>query len=117
MKPPKNQTFLNNATDPVTKQLVKEIWRHKFYDHNRREKWDLIWNYYRDRGRQSVEDLYRENRGKKIKIIFSGDPIIHEMDCPIMPKKIKIKLGEVQIKKHESEEKDDYIPEKNMCLS
>lgn len=90
MKPPKNPIFLGNSTDPITRQLVKEIWRHKMYNHGQREKWDLIWNYYRDRGRKSIEDLYRENKGQKIKVIYSGDPMIYEMDCPLIPKKTKI---------------------------
>lgn len=91
MKAPKNPLFLANTTDPVTGNLVKEIWVHKFYNHNKSEKWDLCWQYYRDRNRQSVEDFYRQHRGKKIKIIFSGDPLIHEMECPIMINKKEIR--------------------------
>lgn len=88
----KNQTFLTNSTDPTNQKFVKEIWRHMFYDHGRREKWDLIWNYYRDRNRTSIEQVYRDNKNKdhKLRIIYRNDPLIHEVDCPILPKKEKI---------------------------
>ena len=86
MKPPKNQLFLKNSTDPTNCKLVKEIWRFKLYDHDRRQKYDLIWQYYRDRARKSVTDLYKElyksNKIEKLRIIYSGDPIIHEIECP-----------------------------------
>lgn len=88
----KNQTFLTNSTDPTNQKFVKEIWRHMFYDHGRREKWDLIWNYYRDRNRTSIEQIYRDNKNKghKLRIIYRNDPVIHEIECPILPKKEKI---------------------------
>lgn len=88
----KNQTFLTNSTDPTNQKFVKEIWRHMKYDHDRREKWDLIWNYYRDRNRTSIEQVYRDNKNKghKLRIIYRNDPVIHEIECPILEKKIKI---------------------------
>lgn len=88
----KNQTFLDNSTDPTNQKFVKEIWRHMKYDHERRDKWDLIWNYYRDRNRTSIEEVYRnnKNKGHMLRIIYRGDPMIHEIECPILPKKEKV---------------------------
>jgi hypothetical protein len=98
MKPPKNQLFLNNSTDPTNGKLVKEIWRFKLYDHDRRQKYDLIWQYYRDRARKSVADLYKElykpNKVEKLRVIYSGDSIIHEIECP------NIKLMEKEVKEN-----------------
>jgi hypothetical protein len=95
----KNQKFLTNSTDPTNQQFVKEIWRHMKYDHDRREKWDLIWNYYRDRNRTSIEQVYRDNKNKghKLRIIYRNDPKIHEVECPILPKKIKINKYKLSI--------------------
>jgi hypothetical protein len=42
-------------------------------------KRDLVWQYYRDRNRQSVEsvlDRYKDTQ-LKARIIYSGDPIIY----------------------------------------
>lgn len=87
MKQLTNPIFLNNCTDPVTKKIVKEIRRYAKYNHDKSEKWDMIWQYYRDRNRKSVETIYRENKGKTLKIIFSGDPTIYKLECPVMEKK------------------------------
>jgi hypothetical protein len=101
----KNQTFLTNSTDPTNQKFVKEIWRHMWYDHDRREKWDLIWNYYRDRGRTSIEEVYRnnKNKGHKLRIIYRNDPIIHEIECPILPKKEKINKYKLALEQKEKE--------------
>lgn len=86
---PKNPIFLKNSTDPTNGKLVKEIRLLKKMKPTAREqdrfKWDMIWQYYRDRGqgRKSVEQVYKENKGRKIKIIYFGDPVIHEIDIPI----------------------------------
>ena len=101
----KNQTFLTNSTDPTNQKFVKEIWRHMWYDHDRREKWDLIWNYYRDRGRTSIEEVYRnnKNKGHKLRIIYRNDPVIHEIECPILPKKEKINKHKLALEQKEKE--------------
>ena len=86
MKAPKNPVFLHNCTDPLNGKLVKEIWLYKKYDHDKKEKYDLVWQYYRDRARKSVEDFYKDmykpNKTEKLRIIYNGDTIIHELECP-----------------------------------
>ena len=78
----KNPVFIKNCTDPNNKLKVKSIWVHKIMKDTQfkknREKWDLKWQYYRDRNRTSIETFYKQNKGKIIKIIYFGDPVQYE---------------------------------------
>lgn len=69
----KNTTFKHNVIDPTNGRIVKSIYGMKITKLNR-EKWDLIWQFYRDRHRTSVDDLLKKNTNKRMQIIYSGDP-------------------------------------------
>jgi len=78
----KNPVFIQNITDPLNGKCVKEIRVKKQMKDTQfktdRIKYDMIWQYYRDRARTSVIDVYKKYKGKELKIIYSGDPIIHD---------------------------------------
>ena len=82
----KNPIFIKNSTDPISGNFVKEIRVMKVMkdtEHKKnRIKYDMVWQYYRDRNRKSIEEIYKEHKGKQIKIIYFGDSIIHELECP-----------------------------------
>lgn len=71
-----NQTFLINTWNPITGKYVKKIWAFKLTKLGR-EKRDMVWEYYRYRGRKSVmetvKDLYYRNR-KIVMFIHFDDP-------------------------------------------
>lgn len=74
----KNDLFIKNSKDPNNNLFVKKIWVQSEMKDTKfkcdRTKWDLRWEYYRHRGKYSVEQFLKDNIGKKIKIIYSGDP-------------------------------------------
>jgi len=89
MKQPKNDIFIENSTDPTNGKIVKEIRKYKEYfkDKNKtilEHKWDLIWQYYRDRNKKSIYALFRENKNEMLKIIYSGDPKQYIIECPVI---------------------------------
>jgi len=86
----KNPIFINNSKDPLTGKFVKSIWLHSVYNHGKSEKYDLRWEYYRDRKRTSVETFYKQHKGRKIKMIFSGDPVQYEMEILLIKNVIKV---------------------------
>lgn len=69
----RNQKFIKNARDPMTGKFVKEIWRKKFTKIGR-EKWDLVWQYYRDRNRESVLSKYKKLEALEIEVVYFGEP-------------------------------------------
>jgi len=78
----KNPVFIANSTDPLNGKFVKEIRVQKIMKDTQfkqnRIKFDIVWQYMRDRGRQSVESIYKKHKGKLLHIIYSGDPIIYD---------------------------------------
>lgn len=72
----KNSKFLDNTWDPVAQKYVKSIWLHKITKLNR-EKYDLIWQYYRNRHKNSVGSVYKLHHERRFKIIYFSDPIEH----------------------------------------
>ena len=78
----KNQTFINNITDPRTGKQVKRIYHMKISKIGRLVE-PMVWEYYRDRGRTSIQQIYNKFKEKglnKLKMIFFGDPIIYEVN-------------------------------------
>lgn len=78
----KNQTFINNITDPRTNKQVKRIYHMKMSKIDRLVE-PMVWEYYRDRGRTSIQEIYNKFKEKglnKLKMIFFGDPIIYEVN-------------------------------------
>lgn len=86
----KNPIFIANSTDPLTGKFVKSIWLYFKYDHGKRESYKLVWQYYRDRGRTSIETFYKHHKGHRIRMIFSGDPVQYEMEILLIKDVIKV---------------------------
>ena len=87
----KNQVFLKNCTHPENGKIVKSIYFYKTYKPNKhrdeiRTKRDLVWQYFRNRGNKSVEQVLKDFKYTKkevyeARIIYSGEPqehIIHK---------------------------------------
>jgi hypothetical protein len=79
----KNPIFKENTTDPTNGRTVKSIWLYSKYNHGKSEKWDLRWQYYRDRNRTSVFRFFKDHKGRKVRIIYSGDPKQYEVEIPL----------------------------------
>ena len=75
----KNPIFLKNCTDTRNGCIVNKIWMHSLTKLNR-DKWDLIWEYYSDRKRNSVDDCLKTWHNRLLKIIYKGDPRQHILD-------------------------------------
>ena len=79
LKDIKNQIFLNNCYDPINGKYVKKVWAHKLTK-LKREKRDLIWEYYKYRKRWSVTYRMKESFQKNVKevtLIYFDDPTPH----------------------------------------
>jgi hypothetical protein len=78
----KNPVFIANSIDPLNGKFVKEIRAQKIMKDTQfkqnRIKFDIVWQYMRDRGRQSVESIYKKHKGKLLHVIYSGDPVIYD---------------------------------------
>ena len=78
----KNPIFISNSTDPLNCKFVKEIRVQKIMKDTQfkknRIKYDIVWQYMRDRKHQSVESIYKKYKGKLLHVIYSGDPIIYD---------------------------------------
>ena len=79
----KNPVFKENTTDPTNGRTVKSIWLYSKYNHGKSEKWDLRWQYYRDRNRTSIYRFFKDHKGRKVRIIYSGDPKQYEVEIPL----------------------------------
>lgn len=86
----KNPVFISNSTDPLTGKFVKSIWLYFRYDHGKKESWKLVWQMYRDRKRTSIETFYKQHKGSRIKMIFSGDPVQYEMEILLIKDVIQV---------------------------
>lgn len=75
----KNPVFLKNCTDSRNNCIVNKIWMHSLTKLNR-DKWDLVWEYYSDRKRNSVDDCLKTWNNRLLKIIYKGDPRQHIID-------------------------------------
>ncbi len=75
-----NPIFIANSTDPLNGKIVKEIRLKKQMKDTKykkdRIKYDIVWQYMRDRNRQSVESIYKKYNDKTLQIIYYGDSII-----------------------------------------
>lgn len=77
----KNPIFIRNTTDPITGKFVKCIYAKKITKLDR-IKYDLIWQYYRDRNRQSVEDILKKYIDRDVKITYFGESQVQEITVP-----------------------------------
>lgn len=81
----KNPIILENCLDPFTGNNIKKITVMKIMKKlktnvtNRplRIKWDLKWQYFRDRFRTSIKTFYKQNKGRNIQVIYFNDPKIY----------------------------------------
>jgi hypothetical protein len=64
-----NEIFLKNST--YNGKLVKRINAKKISKIGR-DVWPMVWQYYRDRGRQSVESILKKYKDTEVEIIYSG---------------------------------------------
>src|SRR5690606_19813058 len=65
----KNKTFIHNSLCPITDRYVLKVWGWKYRKLSNREKEEgkspvkirsMLWEYYRDRKRQSVGEIMRK---------------------------------------------------------
>ena len=75
----KNETFIKNITDPKTGKQVKKIYQIKVSKLDRLVE-PLVWEYYKNRGNMSVEEIYKKFNGYQLKFIFFGDPVIYTIN-------------------------------------
>ena len=75
----KNQVFIDNIIDPNTGKQVKKIYQIKLSKINRIVE-PMVWEYYRNRGNTSINDIYKKYKGYKLKIIYFNDPTIYTVD-------------------------------------
>ncbi len=77
-----NQLHISNSTDPLNGKIVKEIRVQKRMKDTQykkdRIKYDIVWQYMRDRNCQSVENIYKKYNGKLLHIIYKNDYRIHD---------------------------------------
>jgi len=74
----KNPIFISNITDPLTNKYVKKIYHVKISKLNRIVE-PMVWEYYKNRGNMSIQEVYNKFKGSKVKIIFFNDPVIYEI--------------------------------------
>jgi hypothetical protein len=95
----KNQIFIYNSMDPLTGKYVKKIFAKKITKLGR-EKWDMIWEYYRYRGKKSVLRTLKDNFGREVEFTYFGQPNQERLVVP------KIYLREETKPKLTKEEKE-----------
>lgn len=75
----KNEIFIKNIIDPKTGKQVKKIYQIKLSKLNRIVE-PMVWEYYKNRGNMSVEEIYKKFNGYQLKFIYFNDPIIYTID-------------------------------------
>ena len=102
----KNQKFIDNSKDPNNEFFVLKIRRRKVMKDTQfkqnRVKWDLVWQYYRDRGSKSIADFLMQNKGHTIEITYSGIPEPFVIDLEIIKGKIPKTVDHSVLKKKDS---------------
>jgi len=70
----KNPIFIANSTDSSNGKIVKEILLEKHMkdtiNKKDRIKHDIVWQYMRDRNRQSVDSIIKKYNDKTLKILY-----------------------------------------------
>jgi hypothetical protein len=69
----KNPIFEKNVIDPTNNKIVKSIYVHS-WTKLARDHWFMIWQYYRDRKRTSIQEVYDKYKDTQLRIIYKGDP-------------------------------------------
>jgi hypothetical protein len=68
----KNPIFEKNVIDPTNNKIVKSIYVHS-WTKLARDHWFMIWQYYRDRKRTSIQEVYDKYKDTQLRIIYKGD--------------------------------------------
>jgi hypothetical protein len=80
----KNPIFIKNVVDPLSGKVMEEILCHKIMKPTQfkeyREKWDLVWQYYRDRHKRSVEETYIKFNKSLLQLKFLNDDTVYYLD-------------------------------------
>jgi hypothetical protein len=69
----KNPGFEKNVIDPTNGKIVKSIYAHN-WTKLARDHWFMVWQFYRDRNRTSIQQVYDKYKDTQIEIIYKGDP-------------------------------------------
>lgn len=102
----KNPIFIKNVTDPENGKMVKSVWEIKKSKIGRTIR-TMIWQYYRDRARNSIEKLYKQSKQKDLEIIYFDDPKSYfRYKIPQMPKGDKTS-SDAKVETSESESLTD----------
>lgn len=72
----KNPIFEKNVIDPTNNKIVKSIYVHS-WTKLAREHWFMIWQYYRDRKRTSIQEVYDKYKDTQLRIVYKGDPTMY----------------------------------------
>ena len=72
----KNPVFEKNVIDPTNNKIVKSIYVHS-WTKLAREHWFMIWQYYRDRNRTSIQEVYDKYKDTQLRIIYKGDSTMY----------------------------------------
>jgi hypothetical protein len=87
----KNPIFIKNVVDPLTEKIVEEIWCYKVMKPTQftefRDKWDLVWQYFRDRHKHSIEETYKKFEHDLIKLKYMNDDGVYFIDHRIPKEK------------------------------
>jgi hypothetical protein len=72
----KNPVFEKNVIDPTNNKIVKSIYVHS-WTKLAREHWFMVWQYYRDRNRTSIQEVYDKYKDTQLRVIYKGDPVMY----------------------------------------
>jgi len=69
----KNPIFRQNVVCNKTGKVIKKVWAFKITKLERTKR-DLVWEYYRHRGKLNVNDLLKKYKPEDVQIIYSEKP-------------------------------------------
>lgn len=107
----KNPKFLSNCTCPRTGYIANEIWHHKITKIGR-DKWDLEWQYYADRNKNSVESVYKKFKGDLFRVTYKGDPREYIYDDRSEEKKVRDEKYKKEAKENRIIKKEEKASKK-----
>lgn len=75
-----NPIFINNTTNFENGKTYNSVWVYKTTKMGKIKK-DLVWQYYRDRNRQTVDNVLEKYKGTNcsVDIIYKNDPTIYKL--------------------------------------
>jgi hypothetical protein len=80
----KNPIFIKNVEDPLTGKIVEEILFYKIMKPTQfkeyRDKWEMAWQYFRDRHKHSIQETYDKYKNCLLRIVYKNDPTVFFID-------------------------------------